>query len=131
MYLLKDYIRPFFLLLLAAYFIFAGAVQYNDPDPLHWMLIYFASALVCFLYLSKRGSQAVAFLVAGMALSEMAITLGGLADWLRLGNENILTAPMSATKPYIELTREFFGAAISFAVMLWLALSRRKNAGSA
>jgi hypothetical protein len=31
----------------AALFVFGAAVQYNDPDPVRWMLIYVAAAAVC------------------------------------------------------------------------------------
>ena len=30
-----------------AMFVFSVAVQYNDPDPLPWMAIYAAAAVVC------------------------------------------------------------------------------------
>ncbi|AFM13456.1 transmembrane 220 family protein [Turneriella parva] len=124
---LRFYIRLVLLYIGAAYFVFAGAVQYNDPDPLHWMLLYFMSAVMCVLHALGRAPTALLYLTAGMAAAEMATTAGGLLDWLRLGNENVLTAQMSAAKPYIELTREFFGAAISLIVMLLIVsqVSRR------
>lgn len=129
MQVLKKYIRPVSLFLLAAYFMFAAVVQFNDPDPLHWMMLYAASALVCLLATRWRDVHVFAFLVAGMALTEMAITFEGFASWWRAGQENVIASPMSAAKPYIELTREFLGAAISLAVMLWLGLTQRKTTG--
>lgn len=123
----RAYIRHTILAVAAAYFIFAGAVQYNDPDPLHWMLLYFLSALVCAGSVFRRIPEALIFMTAGMALAEMAITLGGVLDWLRLGKENVITTQMTPTKPHIELTREFLGAAICLVVMLLLARSLRKQ----
>ena len=36
-----------------AAFLFSVAVQYNDPDPIRWMLIYGLAALACILYLRR------------------------------------------------------------------------------
>ena len=35
-------------------FILAAAVQWNDPDPLPWMVIYLSAASMCFLSLVHR-----------------------------------------------------------------------------
>jgi hypothetical protein len=40
---------------MAALFLFAVIVQYNDPDPVRWMLIYAAAAVMCVLA-ATRGS---------------------------------------------------------------------------
>ena len=37
-----------------AAFLFSVAVQYNDPDPIRWMLIYGLAALACILKLMGR-----------------------------------------------------------------------------
>ena len=37
-----------------AAFLFSVAVQYNDPDPVRWMLIYGLAALACILKLMGR-----------------------------------------------------------------------------
>ncbi len=123
----ETYLRSVLLACGAAYFVFAAAVQYNDPDPLHWMLLYLLSAILCGLAFFHRTPGPAIYLTAGMAVTEMAITVGGFIDWLRYGSENVLTAQMTSARPYIELTREFFGAAISLVVMLLLARFARKN----
>ena len=40
--------------LMIAAFLFSVAVQYNDPDPIRWMLIYGLAALGCILKLRHR-----------------------------------------------------------------------------
>ena len=40
--------------LMIAAFLFSVAVQYNDPDPIRWMLIYGLVALGCILKLRHR-----------------------------------------------------------------------------
>ena len=37
-----------------ANFLFSVAVQYNDPDPIRWMLVYGLAALACVLQLRSR-----------------------------------------------------------------------------
>jgi len=39
---------------MTAAFLFSVAVQYNDPDPIRWMLIYGLAALACVLKLLHR-----------------------------------------------------------------------------
>jgi hypothetical protein len=39
---------------MTAAFLFSVAVQYNDPDPVRWMLIYGLAALACILHLRDR-----------------------------------------------------------------------------
>ncbi len=106
-------------ILLGAYFLFAAAVQYNDPDPLHWMLLYLTSAFVCALSAMGKKNLPLLYALIGMALIEMTMTADGLLIWIRSGNENLLTTTMSEEKPYIELGREFIGALISLVVAIW------------
>ncbi len=112
---------------LSLYFLFAAAVQYNDPDPVHWMLLYLASAVTCILALLKRDHLPLLYMLIGMAVIEMAITGEGFVTWLRIGKENLITAKMTAEKPYIELGREFLGAGISLAVAVWLVFRNKKS----
>lgn len=41
-------------LVVAAFFALFVIVQYNDPDPLLWMIVYALAALACVLYHLKR-----------------------------------------------------------------------------
>lgn len=111
---------------LLLYFLYAAAVQYNDPDPVHWMLLYLTSAAACGMALAGRDKLPLLYMLTGMAVIEMTITGDGFITWLRLGRENLITTKMSAEKPYIELGREFLGAGISLAVALW-QVRRAKN----
>lgn len=40
--------------MMTAAFLFSVAVQYNDPDPVRWMLIYGLAAVACVLMLLRR-----------------------------------------------------------------------------
>ncbi len=115
-------------ILLTLYFLFAAAVQYNDPDPVHWMLLYLTSALCCVLAAMGKDKVGLLYALIGMAVIEMAMTGDGFLTWIRFGKENLITAKMTAEKPYIELGREFLGALISFAVGLWQIRRARRAA---
>lgn len=49
-------------------FILSVVVQYNDPDPIRWMLIYAAAAIVCLLSLTGRAPRLAALIVGAVAL---------------------------------------------------------------
>lgn len=35
-------------------FVLSAIVQYNDPDPIQWILVYSLAALACLLYIFKK-----------------------------------------------------------------------------
>jgi hypothetical protein len=51
---------------MAALFAFGVVVQYNDPDPLPWMLIYLAAALICIGALARGRVPAWSALGVGL-----------------------------------------------------------------
>jgi hypothetical protein len=59
--------------LMAALFIFAAALQYNDADPLRWMAIYLAAATVCTFAATDRPKPKLAAGVAFIALAWAAL----------------------------------------------------------
>jgi len=93
---------------LAALFLLFAVVQFNDPDPLAWVLLY--------------GFVGVVSLMAGFGHSNRYVLLGGLAviliwlivlipefvNWMKMGMPTI-TGSMQAEEPHIEYTREFLG----------------------
>ena len=90
-------------------------MQLNDPDPVRWIAIYGAAALVCVVPSARRGGAWSAWTVSSVALgwslwiAPQALGLESLAD---------LTAHMTADRPEIEAAREALGLAI---VSLWTA----------
>ena len=49
-------------------FLFSAAVQFNDPDPLTWMAIYGAAAVMCGLEIRRRAPAWAPLTVALIAL---------------------------------------------------------------
>lgn len=75
----------------ALLFIFAAAVQYNDPDPILWMILYLWPAALCLVYAvfaeieSRARSRAlyIAALVTAVIYTTLALLLfpGWLPEW--------------------------------------------------
>lgn len=109
--------------LLSAVFLFFAVVQYNDPDPLLWMLLYGGIAVhFALAALGKLYRPAVWFWL-GAALG-WAIALGPeFVHWLRMGMPSIVES-MKAETPWVELAREFLGLILAAAACGWL-LGRR------
>ena len=91
---------------------FSAVVQYNDPDPLHWMFLYGFSAFLCAYGIFKKVNKAFIYFSLGAVVLQLLIVLDGAYFWVQSGMENILTTPMGEEKPYIEQMREFLGTSI-------------------
>lgn len=66
--------------LMAALFLFAAALQYNDDDLVRWLVIYLAGATVCILAVLDRPKPKLAAGVALMALAWAALYVA-LGAW--------------------------------------------------
>ena len=111
---------------LALFFLFAAVVQYNDPDPLRWMAIYGAAALMCSW--AVRGlvmpfAPALVGLVALLWCATIAPRVIGHVAPADLFREVAMATPV------IEEAREAMGLLI---VAVWMALivwgARRRGA---
>jgi hypothetical protein len=96
-------------------FILSAAVQYNDPDPLLWGIIYLYTAAIC--YLAIKGKYYLLLNYFGIVFCLIyAIYLffdkDGVISWFRDHDAENIVQSMKATKPWIEETREFGGILI-------------------
>ena len=113
-------------LFLSVVFLLFAVVQYNDPDPVHWMALYLYTAGVCGFAAFGKYNRIV--LWAGLAVISawVALTIPDFFDWMKMGRPNI-AGQMKANEPYIELTREFFGVLMCWATVVWQLWSVRKR----
>jgi hypothetical protein len=102
--------------IMAALFLFAVAVQYNDPDPLRWMTIYGAAALACILALMGRLRPRFAALVGLVALVWAVWWAPGVLGRVAPGD---LFHEMEMARPEIEEAREMVGLLL---VAVWMAV---------
>jgi apolipoprotein N-acyltransferase len=113
--------------LMAVVFAASAVLQYNDPDPWPWILIYAAAAVVCALTAARRSRGQLAPVLVGLAAVLWAAwilaRLPGGVDWPHLAES------MKASNPRIEESREALGLLVVSGWMLFIAGRRRREAG--
>ena len=112
--------------ILAGLFTLFAAVQYNDPDPWLWILIYGAVAIVAFFKV-----QFVQINFGPLILTLILILLfyaftfvPSVIDFFDSSNKSDLVGKMKAEDPWIEGTREFGGLLIAIIVLNYLKRSK-------
>lgn len=96
-------------------FVACAALQYNDPDPIRWVILYGAAAIACGFATRQRANWLLPASVGLAALGWAAMYLpavGGMA----FGH---LFETMKAGTPAIEESREVLGLLI---VAGWMAI---------
>jgi hypothetical protein len=106
--------------ILAALFIYAAALQYNDPDPVRWAAIYLSAAGACCLYITGRLSWFVAGIIALIAL----VWAGALAPdvWGQISLGQMFET-WKMNNPLVEEAREMCGLLIVAGWMVVLSLT--------
>ncbi|MFY0654553.1 MAG: transmembrane 220 family protein [Cyclobacteriaceae bacterium] len=95
-------------------------VQYNDPDPLLWMVIYGIVSAMFFLSAFNIYSSKITLwvIIAGALFS--LIYIPGVYDYFTMGQAAEIVAKMKVDKPYVEETREFGGLWIAILALIYL-----------
>jgi hypothetical protein len=96
-------------------FLLGAAVQYNDPDPLSWVLVYVAASIASFARAVGRLPRAVPAVVGVCALA-WAATLA--PEVLSRGAFINMFGAWEMANTGIEISREFWGLII---VAAWMA----------
>jgi len=104
---------------MAALFVFAAAVQYNDPDPLRWMAIYLAAAAACVLAVLRRLPRWLPAMVGLAALVWAATLSPHVLGRVGMG-EMVQAWEMKDVR--VEEGREMYGLLIVVGWMAVLAL---------
>ncbi|HIX54999.1 MAG TPA: transmembrane 220 family protein [Candidatus Sphingobacterium stercoripullorum] len=102
-------------------FIVFAYLNLNDDDSWLWVPIYLIPAALCGLAVFKiefTWLYLIVIVVYGLYALKIFFTKDGVLEWIGKYNSPSLVQSMQATKPYIELAREFFGLLIVIAVML-------------
>jgi hypothetical protein len=121
-------VNSIFLLL----FVVSAGLQYNDPDPGLWILIYLFAALNCYFSIRKLYYPLIN-LTGIVLLFIYAVFLffdkDGVLTWVTEHKAENIAGSMKATTPWIEETREFFGLAIIITVMALNFFNSRSKKG--
>jgi MFS superfamily sulfate permease-like transporter len=119
-------------LLLALMFVAFAVVQFNDPDPLVWILVYGAMAVICALAAFRYYPRTVMTVLLGCYVVYSFFFYKGVIEWWAQDDKSILFDDIAKMQhPYVEESREFLGLMTCIIVLiLHLLLSRRqKTAG--
>ncbi|MEQ9290545.1 MAG: transmembrane 220 family protein [Cyclobacteriaceae bacterium] len=109
-----------FNLFFAVLFLLFVGVQYNDPDPLLWMVIYGIVSVLFFLAaFNIRIKKVILGVIIVGALFSLTY-IPGVYDWFTIGEPGEIVASMKVDKPYVEESREFFGLWIALAALIFL-----------
>jgi hypothetical protein len=104
---------------MAILFLFACAVQYNDPDPLQWMTIYGLAALACGLWLGRRLPRWMPAVVGIAALGWAVVLAPGVVGRVSIGD--LFESYAMKSEP-VEEAREMGGLLIVASWMVVLAV---------
>lgn len=112
-------------LILSALFVAFAALQWNDPDPLHWIALYGSIAVISALAAFDRYSGWILLITMLFILFELFRLFPAFWNWFHSGMPSI-TGSMHAGTPYVEFVREFIGVAICFVAVLFHMLRYRR-----
>jgi Transmembrane family 220, helix len=111
-------------LAMAALYAVSVALQYNDPDPIRWMLIYGAAAVASAALPRKRWAVGLAFTTAIAAAIWAGLLI--VQIWGKVGFSD-LWLKMSEKGGAVEVEREFGGLAIVAGWLLIAVVLRRRQ----
>ncbi|MFY0598308.1 MAG: transmembrane 220 family protein [Cyclobacteriaceae bacterium] len=112
---------------LAIIFFLFAAVQYNDPDPLIWMLIYGSVALIAMLkvYLSQLNFRPLLITLIIILSLYALFYIPVFIDFVGNPDKADLLGKMKVSKPWIEGAREFLGLIIAIGALVYLRRDKK------
>jgi len=112
---------------LTVMFITFALLQLNDPDPALWVIVYSYVALLSLIAFLGRHFL-LPIIIGLLGVTVWVITLlPGVVAWVQSGASTEVLSSMTASKPYIEQTREFFGLLIILATLFMHYFMWRKQ----
>ncbi|MEJ8569147.1 transmembrane 220 family protein [Elongatibacter sediminis] len=101
-------------------FVLMAAIQLNDPDPVYWVAVYAAVAIVSLAAATGRSMPRFGLIALGVVLAGMLIAAPGFVEYLRHDYWTEIGGAMRADAPWIESAREFIGLVMAAAALLFL-----------
>jgi hypothetical protein len=114
--------------LLAIMFLIFAFLQVNDPDPVIWILIYGAMAVVCILAMFNYYNRIALFSLLIFYVIYSFFYFPGVKEWLAQDDKARLFDNVAKMEhPFIEESREFLGLAINVIVLVFHLIRSRKK----
>jgi hypothetical protein len=112
---------------LAVMFLFFAFLQVDDPDPLIWILIYGAMAVVAVMAMFNVYIRNFILILIIIYVAYSLVYIGGVQEWLAKENKSELFDDVAKMQhPYIEEAREFLGLWICIIVLVFYYIRSRK-----
>jgi hypothetical protein len=114
--------------ILAVLFLLFAFVQINDPDPVIWILIYGAMAVLCIMAIFNF--YPIKFTIGLLVLYVLysIVYLPGVLEWLKQDNKALLFDDVAKMQyPYVESAREFLGLLICIIVLVFFVVRARRT----
>ena len=116
---MSPFQKNIYFVISGLFFLFA-VVQWNDPDPLIWMIFYGVMSLIYILLaLGKKFAFYLSVLMLTVSVVYMGFILPEIIKWIKDGMPSIVQS-MKATIPTIEYTREFLGLLLCIIACVWV-----------
>jgi hypothetical protein len=106
----------------AGLFLVAALLQYNDPDPLRWMVLYGIAAWGAWSDWRGAPRRLWAAGLLGACVAWMSFLWHSIVAFFIRNDWSLLFATMQAGEPLIEDSREFLGLALVAAWCAWQLL---------
>ncbi|WP_276372298.1 transmembrane 220 family protein [Chryseolinea sp. H1M3-3] len=105
--------------ILAIMFLAFAFVQINDPDPVIWILIYGAMAVLSVMAIFEFYPKKFIIGLLVLYIIYSFVFMPGVAEWLRQDDKALLFDNIAKMQfPYIEEAREFLGLLICIIVLV-------------
>lgn len=113
---------------LAIIFLLFAFVQVNDPDPIIWILIYGAMAVLSIMAIFEFYPRKFIIGLLVLYTAYSIVYIPGVMEWLKQDNKALLFDDVAKMQyPYVEEAREFLGLLICIIVLVVFVIrSRRK-----
>lgn len=107
---------------IGALFLYIVYIQFNDPDPFYWIVVYAGTAAVAFAGLLGKSSEFWTTILIGAVAAGMIVATPGLVDFIAAGDIAVIGDMNNA--PNVEPAREFGGLFIAFSFLLYCYKTR-------
>jgi len=112
-------------IIIALVFILFAIVQWNDPDPWIWILMYLCVAAIPIMKITGRRNKYYEYGLFVLLTIGLVTYIPSIYQWLQDGMPSI-TTEMKADTPYVEWVREALGLLISVIAVVLYARPNRK-----
>lgn len=113
--------------ILAVMFLFFAFLQVDDPDPLLWILIYGAMAVLAVLAMFNMFFPRITLILLVVFVAYSLVYLDGVREWLQHDDKAALFDDVAKMEHlYIEESREFLGLWICILVLIFYFVRGRK-----